>query len=52
MRRKRTSKRRWIARCRLGAAIPRWAIYAYKLDKRFSFTCLNLHAETYISQQQ
>jgi hypothetical protein len=37
--RKRTSLRRWKARCRLGRAIPLEAILDHKLDRWFEFDC-------------
>ena len=35
--RKRTSKRRWKARCRIGRMIPQWAITNHRLDRWFVF---------------
>lgn len=35
--RKRTSKRRWKARCRIGRMIPYLAIFEHKLDRWFTF---------------
>ena len=39
--RKRTSRRRWVARCKLGLPIPMCAIVAHQLNKRFHFECLD-----------
>lgn len=44
---KRTSKRRWIARCRLGRSVPALAIYRHGLDKRFVFEVSNVNWDTY-----
>lgn len=35
--RKRTSKRRWKARCRIGQMIPKLAIVNHRLDRWFTF---------------
>lgn len=37
LRKKRDSKRRWIARCRIGRPIPRLAIMNFELDRKFKF---------------
>jgi hypothetical protein len=44
---KRTSLRRWKARCRAGRWIPRVAILNYDLTRWFNFTHVNHAAEYY-----
>lgn len=45
--RKRTSLRRWKARCRLGLWIPLEAIVGYDLKRWFTFTQANFASEYY-----
>lgn len=45
--RKRTSKRRWKARCHIGRAVPRMAIENYDLTRWFVFAAISLHSEMY-----
>jgi hypothetical protein len=44
---KRTSKRRWKARCRLGREIPRWAILEHRLDRWFLFLPIDANRDFY-----
>lgn len=43
--RKRTSKRRWKARARLGKPIPRYAIVEHRLDRVFHFEYGDMNAD-------
>lgn len=45
--RKRTSKRRWKARCRAGRIIPGIAIVEYQLKRWFVFRLLSVNADFY-----
>jgi len=45
--RKRTSLRRWKARCRAGRAIPLIAIVERQLERWFRFRCINYLTEHY-----
>ena len=45
--RKRISKRRWKARCRMFSLIPREAIENHSLAKWFKFKIVSAHGEVY-----
>jgi len=47
MRRKRTSLRRWKARCRIGRIIPAIAIVDHRLDRWFSFRHVGENVDAY-----
>jgi hypothetical protein len=47
--RKRTSLRRWKARCRVGRTIPAEAIVDYSLHRWFRFKLLNPLADFYVA---
>lgn len=47
--RKRDSKRRWKARCRIGRAIPGIVIVEHQLDRWFVFLLLNVNADFYVA---
>jgi hypothetical protein len=44
-RRKKISKRRWKARCRLGQPIPKEAVVEHRLDKWFDFTLRDMNSD-------
>lgn len=48
--RKRDSKRRWKARCRIGRMIPLTAIVNHRLDRWFVFTSVMLNMEVYFAE--
>jgi len=45
--RKRTSARRWKARCRAGRVIPASAIAEHQLDRWFSFRLVSVAADVW-----
>lgn len=47
--RKRTSLRRWKARCLLGRRIPREAIENHGLTRWFLFDRVDLHSASYVA---
>jgi len=47
--RKRISRRRWKARCRLGCLIPREAIVNHDLTQWYTFRAANRFDEMYIA---
>ncbi len=47
---KRTSLRRWKARCRCGRWIPKEAILNYDLTRWFDFACANYLSEYYTAE--
>lgn len=49
-RRKRVSKRRWKARCRIGRSIPLEAIHEHDLQKWFTFEQVNQFIEYYTAK--
>ena len=49
-RRKRTSLRRWKARCRIGRMIPATAIADHQLDRWFVFTSGMLNMDVYFAE--
>ena len=51
-RKKRVSKRRWKARCRLGKLIPLIAIVEHQLDRYFTFEPYSINAEFYTAKRR
>lgn len=50
MRRKRDSKRRWKARCRLGRSVPLEAIENFSLTRWYAFECVNDYTHFYVAR--
>jgi hypothetical protein len=47
--RKRTSKRRWIARCALWPEVPAQAIVEHRLDYLFQFEPVSANRDCYVA---